>query len=119
MFRNSPQPTRTETESAFQLGFLAMLGNVKGLHPEYLRRCRVRHPAGFRQHHGDVDPRAHARSGGAQDSGIYPADVLSLFVGEAVVLALVGGIAGSLVAFVLGVGARAKPGFCRSAASDQ
>src|SRR5437899_8449026 len=29
MFRNSPQPTRTETEAAFQLGFLAMLGNVK------------------------------------------------------------------------------------------
>src|SRR5262249_61762306 len=29
MFRNSPQPTRTETEAAFQLGVLAMLGNVK------------------------------------------------------------------------------------------
>ena len=29
MFRNSPQPTETETEKAFQLGFLAMLGNVK------------------------------------------------------------------------------------------
>ena len=29
MFRNSPQPTKTETEKAFQLGFVAMLGNVK------------------------------------------------------------------------------------------
>src|SRR6266542_4801755 len=29
MFRNSPKPTKTETEKAFQLGFLAMLGNVK------------------------------------------------------------------------------------------
>jgi putative ABC transport system permease protein len=29
MFHNSPQPTKTETEKAFQLGFIAMLGNVK------------------------------------------------------------------------------------------
>jgi len=29
MFRNSPQPTRTETEQAFRLGFIAALGNVK------------------------------------------------------------------------------------------
>jgi putative ABC transport system permease protein len=37
--------------------------------------------------------------------------ILSLFVGEAVVLALVGGIAGSLVAFVLGAGAAKTGGF--------
>jgi len=29
MFRNSPQPTRSETEQAFRLGFIATLGNVK------------------------------------------------------------------------------------------
>src|SRR5439155_19494279 len=29
MFRNSPQPTKTESEKAFQLSFIAMLGNVK------------------------------------------------------------------------------------------
>ncbi len=29
MFRNSPQPTKTETEKGFQLDFIAMLGNVK------------------------------------------------------------------------------------------
>ena len=28
-FRNSPYPTKTETEKAFQLNFVAMLGNVK------------------------------------------------------------------------------------------
>src|SRR5204863_4275269 len=28
-FRNSPQPTKTETEKGFQLGFLALPGNVK------------------------------------------------------------------------------------------
>jgi putative ABC transport system permease protein len=29
MFRSAPEPTRTETEKAFQLSFVAMLGNVK------------------------------------------------------------------------------------------
>ncbi|MBV9181079.1 MAG: FtsX-like permease family protein [Acidobacteria bacterium] len=31
LFRNSTEPTRTETEKAFELEFLEMLGNVKGL----------------------------------------------------------------------------------------
>jgi putative ABC transport system permease protein len=29
MFRNSPQPTKTETEKAFQAGFISMIGNVQ------------------------------------------------------------------------------------------
>jgi len=29
MFRNSPQPTKTESEKAFGLSFVNMLGNVK------------------------------------------------------------------------------------------
>ena len=29
MFRNAPEPTKTETEKDFMLGFVAMLGNVK------------------------------------------------------------------------------------------
>jgi putative ABC transport system permease protein len=29
MFENSPYPTKTETEKAFQMGFVSMLGNVK------------------------------------------------------------------------------------------
>jgi putative ABC transport system permease protein len=31
MFENSPQPTKTETEKAFQAGFLSMMGNVSML----------------------------------------------------------------------------------------
>jgi len=31
MFQNSPQPTKTETEKAFQAGFLSMMGNVSML----------------------------------------------------------------------------------------
>ena len=52
MFRNSPQPTRTETEKAFGLEFVAMLGNVKA----FILGC-VCHPAGFGQHHGNVHSR--------------------------------------------------------------
>ena len=29
MFRNAPQPTRTETEKAFMLSFISMIGNIK------------------------------------------------------------------------------------------
>jgi putative ABC transport system permease protein len=29
MFQNSPQPTKTETEKAFQAGFISMIGNVQ------------------------------------------------------------------------------------------
>jgi len=43
--------------------------------------------------------------------GFTRGTVLSLFVGEAVVLALVGGIGGSLVAFILGMGASKAGGF--------
>ena len=43
--------------------------------------------------------------------GFTRGTVLSLFVGEAVVLSLVGGILGSLVAFVLGIGAAQAGGF--------
>ena len=29
MFRNAPQPTKTETEKAFMLSFISMIGNIK------------------------------------------------------------------------------------------
>ena len=29
MFENSPQPTKTETEKAFQAGFISMIGNIQ------------------------------------------------------------------------------------------
>ena len=60
MFRNSPNPTKTENEHAFRLSFVAMLGNLKAFHPEHLRGGGVcRWPAGFGQYHGDLDSRTH------------------------------------------------------------
>jgi putative ABC transport system permease protein len=90
-FHSSPQPTKTETEKAFQLGFLAMLGNVKAFILSIRERTRevaVLKTLGFTRQ-----------------------TVLGLFVGEAVVLALIGGIAGSLVALLLGMGAAKAGGF--------
>jgi putative ABC transport system permease protein len=43
--------------------------------------------------------------------GFTRGTVLTLFVGEAVVLALVGGIGGSLIAFLFGLGAAKAGGF--------
>jgi len=101
MFRNSPDPTKTETEKGFQLGFIAMMGNVKAFIlgisgavvfaillvsgntmamsiRERIREVAVLKTVGF------------TRNG-----------VLTLFVIEAVVVSLVGGLLGVLLANVL------------------
>ena len=74
MFHNSPQQTKTESEKAFGLDFVAMLGNVKAFILEYLRRSGVCDFAGCGEHDGDVHPRTHARSGRAEDAGIHAQD---------------------------------------------
>jgi putative ABC transport system permease protein len=111
MFRNSPQPTRTETEAAFQLGFLAMLGNVKAF---ILSICGAVVFAILLVSANTMAMSIRERTREVavlKTLGFTRATVLSLFVGEAVILALVGGILGSLVAFVLGIGAAQAGGF--------
>jgi putative ABC transport system permease protein len=94
MFRTSPEPTKTETEKAFQLGFIAMMGNVKAFIlgiagavtfaillvsantmamsiRERIREVAVLKTVGFTRNR-----------------------VLTLFVGEAIAVSLVGGILG-------------------------
>ena len=96
MFRNSPAPTRTESEKAYELSFISMLGNVKafilsislavlfttllvsGNTMAMSTRERTREVAtlkalGFRRY-----------------------TILGMFVGEGVVISLLGGILGSL-----------------------
>lgn len=98
MFHNSPEPTKTETEKAFQLGFIAMMGNVKAFIlgiagavvfaillvsgntmamsiRERIREVAVLKTLGFTRNR-----------------------VLTLFVGEAVAVSLVGGVFGVLLA---------------------
>src|ERR1041384_8389173 len=111
MFRNSPQPTRTETEAAFQLGFLAMLGNVKAF---ILSICGAVVFAILLVSANTMAMSIRERTREVavlKTLGFTRGTVLSLFVGEAVVLSLVGGILGSLVAFVLGIGAAQAGGF--------
>src|SRR5947209_4629958 len=99
MFRNSPQPTRTETEAAFQLGFLAMLGNVKAF---ILSICGAVVFAILLVSANTMAMSIRERTREVaviKTLGFTRGTVLSLFVGEAVMLALVGGIAGSFWAF--------------------
>ncbi|HEX3819799.1 MAG TPA: ABC transporter permease [Candidatus Sulfotelmatobacter sp.] len=111
MFRNSPQPTRTETEAAFQLGFLAMLGNVKAF---ILSICGAVVFAILLVSANTMAMSIRERTREVavlKTLGFTRGTVLGLFVGEAVLLALVGGIAGSLLAFLLGKGAAQAGGF--------
>jgi putative ABC transport system permease protein len=103
MFHSSPQPTKTETEKAFQLGFLAMLGNVKAF---ILSICGAVVFAILLVSANTMAMSIRERTREVavlKTLGFTRQTVLSLFVGEAVVLALIGGIAGSLVALLLGV----------------
>ncbi len=109
MFRNSPQPTRTETERAFQLGFLAMLGNVKAF---ILSICGAVVFAILLVSANTMAMSIRERTREVavlKTLGFTRRTILGLFVGEAIVVALVGGVVGSVAAFLIGVGA-AKAG---------
>jgi putative ABC transport system permease protein len=107
MFRNSPQPTKTETERAFQLGFIAMLGNVKAF---ILSICGAVVFAILLVSANTMAMSIRERTREVavlKTLGFTRQTVLSLFVSEAVVLALVGGVMGASLAFLIGiVGAR-------------
>jgi putative ABC transport system permease protein len=98
MFKNAPEPTKTETEKGFQLSFISMMGNVKAFIlgisgavvfaillvsantmamsiRERIREVAVLKTLGFTRNR-----------------------VLTLFVGEAVAVSLVGGLIGVVLA---------------------
>jgi putative ABC transport system permease protein len=111
MFRNSPQPTKTETERAFQLGFVAMLGNVKAF---ILSICGAVVFAILLVSANTMAMSIRERTREVavlKTLGFTRQTILGLFVSEAVVLAFVGGILGSAIAFVIGLGARKIGGF--------
>jgi len=101
MFHNSPQPTRTETEKAFGLEFVAMLGNVKVF---ILSICSAvlfttllvsanTMAMSIRERTREVSV--------LKTLGFTRPTLLGLFVGEAVTLSLMGGLVGSLGAYAL------------------
>ena len=98
MFRNSPQPTKTETEKAFQLGFVSMMGNVKafilGISSAVVFAILLvsanTMAMSIRERIREV---AVLKTLGFTRNGI-----LALFVGEAVAVALIGGGVGIMLA---------------------
>jgi len=98
LFRNSPEPTKTESEHAFKLSFVAMLGNVKAF---ILSICAA---VVFAILLVSTNTMAMSIRGRTREVavlktlGFTARNVLSLFVGEAVALSLAGGALGILAA---------------------
>jgi putative ABC transport system permease protein len=111
LFRNSPQPTKTETEKAFQLGFIAMIGNVKAF---ILFICGAVVFAILLVAANTMAMSIRERTreiAVLKTLGFTRGTILGLFVGEAVTLAMMGGLIGSSVAFLFGIAAAKAGGF--------
>jgi putative ABC transport system permease protein len=98
MFRNSPLQTKTESEKAFQLGFVASLGNVKAF---ILGICGavVFTILLVSANTMSMSVRNRTREVAVLKTlGFTRQRILSIFVGESVALALVGGALGVVAA---------------------
>ncbi len=96
MFRNSPQRTKTESEKAFQLSFVATLGNVKAF---ILGICGAVVFAILLVSANTMAMSVRSRTREVavlKTLGFTRRSVLTLFVFEAVALAVAGGVVGIL-----------------------
>jgi putative ABC transport system permease protein len=101
MFRNSPQPTKSESEKAFGLEFVAMLGNVKAF---ILTICSAVLFATLLVSATTMAMSIRERTREVavlKTLGFTRQIVLGLFVSEAVSLATVGGLIGVGLAYLL------------------
>ncbi|PYV58886.1 MAG: hypothetical protein DMG91_02730 [Acidobacteria bacterium] len=100
-FRNSDKPTKSESEHAFQLGFIGMLGNIKAFIMSIclavvftiLLVCANTMAMSIRERTREVAV--------LKTLGFTRNSILGLFVSEAVALAVVGGLIGSIGCFVV------------------
>ena len=98
MFRNSPQPTKAESEKAFGLEFVAMLGNVKAF---ILSICSAVVFATLLVSANTMAMSIRERTREVavlKTLGFTRQGVLGLFVSEAVALSLAGGLIGFFLA---------------------
>jgi len=98
MFRNSPLQTKSESEKAFQLGFVASLGNVKAF---ILGICGAVAFAIMLVSANTMAMSVRSRTREVallKTLGFTRMRVLSIFISESVALALAGGVIGILVA---------------------
>ncbi len=94
MFRNAPEPTKTESESAFQLSFVNQLGNVK-LFLLSIAGAIVFTMLMVSANTVAMSVRERTREIGVLKTLGFPSgSVLGLVLGEAVVIAVLGGIGG-------------------------
>jgi putative ABC transport system permease protein len=96
-FRNADRPTKTETEHAFQLGFIGMLGNIKAF---IMSICLavVFTILLVSANTMAMSIRERTREVAVLKTlGFTRNTILGLFVGEAVSLSLVGGLMGSIL----------------------
>src|SRR5438270_837335 len=101
LFRNSPLQTKTESEKAFQLGFVASLGNVKAF---ILGICGAVVFAILLVSGNTMAMSVRNRTREVavlKTLGFTRKSVLSIFVGESVALSLAGGALGVLIALPL------------------
>src|SRR6476660_4709435 len=101
MFRNSPQPTKAESEKAFGLEFVAMMGNVKAF---ILSICLAVVFATLLVSANTMAMSIRERTREVavlKTLGFPRQTVLGMFVGEAMTVAVIGGICGSLFAFAM------------------
>ena len=90
-FKNSLAETLTETEKAFQLGFVAMTEAILVAIASRVVRRHPDHHGGDGQHHGDDRSRALWRVCDAEGAGLRPRLCLrALIFGESLGIALVG-----------------------------
>jgi putative ABC transport system permease protein len=98
MFRNAPQQTKTDTERAFELSFLSYLGNVKmfllsicgALTFTILLVSANTMAMSVRERIREI--------GILKTLGYTPAAIMGMILGESVVIALIGGALGLLLA---------------------
>jgi putative ABC transport system permease protein len=111
MFRNSPQPTKAESEKAFGLEFVAMMGNVKAF---ILVICGAVVFATLLVSANTMAMSIRERTREVavlKTLGFTRNSVLGLFVSEAVALSLIGGLIGFAMGWLLVFGLTHSPQF--------
>lgn len=101
MFHNSPQPTKTESEKAFQLSFINSLGNVKAF---ILSICFAVVFATLLVSATTMAMSIRERTREVavlKTLGFTRRSILRLYLGESVIVALTGGVLGCLFALLL------------------
>ncbi len=110
MFANAPEPTRTETEKAFGLSFLAMLGNVKAF-ILIIASAAVFTILLVSGNTMAMSIRERTREVAVlKTMGFTRKVILAIFVGESAIVGLIGGVLGSLFALLLITGGTKAPG---------